>query len=93
MSVAICAKCSLSASNCAGPCPCTVDGSDILAHAKAEYCPHPDGPEFGDGVKPEVWPPHDPIQWLKSRPTYPMPEGYDPKDYALDSKGSEGCNC
>jgi hypothetical protein len=35
-------------------CACTVDGADITAHARADYCPRPNGPRFG-GVKPDGW--------------------------------------
>jgi hypothetical protein len=55
--ISTCHRCPLRQRPCAGPCPCTVDGADIIQHAKAGYCPHPAGPRFGDGVKPAAWPP------------------------------------
>lgn len=34
-----CHACPLRQGTCAGPCPCTVDGRDIIDHAKAHDCP------------------------------------------------------
>jgi hypothetical protein len=38
-----------------GPCACLRDGRDIIAHMDRQYCPHPDGPRFGDGKQPADW--------------------------------------
>lgn len=40
--VRICHKCKHSKTQqggCAGPCPCDVDGKDIVEHAEGRYCP------------------------------------------------------
>lgn len=37
--VATCSKCPHSSRNCRGPCPCTIDGADIIQHAQERYCP------------------------------------------------------
>ena len=96
IALSICLRCRFRRRDCSGPCPCTVDGVDIQRHAVAGYCPHPAGPRFGDGRRPEGWPAAgeaDPIAAYMARPTYSVPEGYNPADYALDSGGTEGCNC
>ncbi len=47
--LATCHNCDFSQTQrggCAGPCPCHVDGHDIIEHAKTDYCPkgfYPDG--------------------------------------------------
>lgn len=54
-----CHRCPLRAVGCAGPCACTVDGKDIIAHAGADggsgFCPHPDGPRYGAATAPPGW--------------------------------------
>lgn len=35
----VCHKCSDRQSQCNGPCPCTIDGIDIIQHATQGYCP------------------------------------------------------
>lgn len=35
----VCATCKHSARKCSGPCPCTIDGADIMQHAQERYCP------------------------------------------------------
>ena len=52
--IAICHRCE-KRGYCMGACPCTVDDRDIIAHAKAGYCPHPDGPKYGAADKPDGW--------------------------------------
>jgi hypothetical protein len=52
--VVACSRCPM-ARDCAGFCPCKVDGRDIRAHQEAMYCPHPDGPKFGTGEYPIGW--------------------------------------
>ena len=37
---------------CNGACPCALDGRDIMAHAKAGYCPEK---KYGDGIAPAGW--------------------------------------
>ena len=37
--IQICQGCDKSSRNCNGPCPCTIDGQDILRHAQERYCP------------------------------------------------------
>lgn len=44
-----CHRCPLRQRGCNGACACTVDGRDIVEHAQANRCPHPDGPRFGTG--------------------------------------------
>lgn len=51
----VCHQCAMRQRPFAGACACTVDGRDIMAHAKANYCPHPEGPRYGDGKEPEGW--------------------------------------
>jgi len=51
MSILICHKCPHRHRPCAGPCPCTLDGRDIIDHAQANYCPLG---KFG-GDKPVGW--------------------------------------
>jgi hypothetical protein len=51
----VCHKCPMRQRPCAGPCPCKVDGKDIIQHAEAAYCPHPDGPKFGTNEYPVGW--------------------------------------
>lgn len=84
----VCSKCDYSGQRCFGPCPCTVDSVDIATHAERGYCPHPDGAKFGDGEKPDGW-----EDLAKALPVQPIPQDWKPGDYALDSGGSEGCNC
>lgn len=38
-----------------GVMACAIDGRDIISHDDANYCPRPDGPRFGDGIKPKGW--------------------------------------
>lgn len=40
---------------CDGPCPCPHGNTDISRHVELSYCPHPDGPRFGDGRMPLAW--------------------------------------
>jgi hypothetical protein len=37
--IIICHACEFRQQQCAGPCPCTVDGRDIIEHARAGDCP------------------------------------------------------
>lgn len=37
--IAACLGCPLRQAKCHGPCPCAVDGRDIIDHAKAGDCP------------------------------------------------------
>ena len=80
--VTICHKCDRRQRECNGACACTVDGVDIIEHAKAGKCPAGkfDGPCSNCGGK-------------HLAAACPIPPNYDPKDYANDSKGSEGCGC
>jgi hypothetical protein len=52
-----CTRCrrTFGAPPCGGPCPCPVSSGSFLAHVKADYCPHPEGPRFGDGKIPLNW--------------------------------------
>ena len=51
MNVHLCMKCPHRQQVCGGPCPCTVDGRDILDHAKSGDCPK------GYFAEPEKMPP------------------------------------
>jgi hypothetical protein len=35
----LCVRCEHRQRTCDGPCPCTLDGRDILDHARERYCP------------------------------------------------------
>jgi len=37
--IPICLACEYRKQSCNGPCPCTVDGRDIIDHAKSGDCP------------------------------------------------------
>src|SRR5581483_12301385 len=37
--IMVCHTCRWRARNCTGPCPCVVDGRDIIEHAKTADCP------------------------------------------------------
>lgn len=52
--LAACHQCPLRQYPCAGPCACA-DGADIITHADADYCPHPEGARFGNGRIPRGW--------------------------------------
>jgi hypothetical protein len=49
-----CHLCPLRQRPCAGKCAC-IDGTDIIEHAKAGYCPHGEGPRFGTAQRPKSW--------------------------------------
>src|SRR4051812_40781657 len=37
--IGICHRCPKRQRPCSGPCPCTIDGQDIIVHAAEGYCP------------------------------------------------------
>jgi hypothetical protein len=82
VNIIVCKGCDHRQRPCAGPCPCKIDGVDSIAHAKADYCPHPDGPRFGTSTKPASW------------PLVPLPIVPDAEIQAiLDAGDPGGCNC
>lgn len=52
--ISACHRCRFRQSVCRGPCPCTVDGADIIDHATSGQCPHPDGTQFTGTREPQV---------------------------------------
>ena len=50
--IATCQTCPRRAKGCNGPCACTIDGRDIIEHARANYCPER---KYGDGIA-RTWP-------------------------------------
>lgn len=42
----VCARCPLRSNPCIGACTCTVDRVSLTDHAKANFCPHPDGSRY-----------------------------------------------
>lgn len=75
----ICDKCDRCGRAFGGVARCMVDGIDRMAHARAAYCPHPDGPQFGDGKKSPAW-------YNAAHPPAPIPDGY-----TKEQEG--GCGC
>jgi hypothetical protein len=66
--IAICHRCPFSAKGCAGPCPCTIDGRDIIDHANAGNCPedfynHPPEIDIPDPPEPAPLPAPHPHPW------------------------------
>lgn len=55
LNLKFCHPCGYRQRPCHGACACSIDGLDIIQHAKANYCPHPKGAKFGAGEKPTGW--------------------------------------
>lgn len=49
--VSKCHRCEKRQKECNGPCACTIDGLDIIEHAKQGYCPL--GKFSGEPIKPD----------------------------------------
>lgn len=76
-----CINCSKSAYNGIGRC--TIDDAQTALHEREQYCPHPSGPMFGDGQKPDIW------DSLAADPL-PIPDDYDSEISPLSPK-NPGC--
>ncbi len=53
--ISICFRCRFRGTPAGGKCACKIDRVDISIHAASLYCPHFEGPRFGDGIKPNNW--------------------------------------
>lgn len=54
---AACVECPLRRVMPVGPPRCRISRRSLVAHARAEFCPHPDGPRHGAATPPEGWEP------------------------------------
>lgn len=80
----VCHACDLADRVCAGRCACRVDGSELVRHVAAGYCPHPSGPRFGSEAQPEGW---------ASGSTFVLRPAEVPEGYTADQYKAEGCGC
>jgi hypothetical protein len=74
--ITACHRCPLRQYPCGGPCAC-FDGADIINHAEAGHCPHPDGPRYGTAEPPGGWnaiPPAPAPQRASHAPQQPSPQ-------------------